>query len=146
MTALDLEHSEETASSKKQMFKEHAVLPYYPKPPELNHLLLKNFLLQGRTGQWGKILRISNIFGNYVSKKHGTRENCCMSAKKNLWMLLQAANDNPDGEANQSKADLAEYVCSGCQSHVTAESYEYVKSPFLKIYNTIVIINHLYLR
>ena len=68
------------------------MLPVSPKPPELNHLLLRNVLLQGRTGQWGKIRRISNIFGNYVSK------NCCTSAKKSLWMLFDENKKNKGKE------------------------------------------------
>ena len=48
--------------------------------------LLWNYLLQGRTGQWGKIRRICNNFGNSATKKHGAGENCC--TKKSLWTLL----------------------------------------------------------
>ena len=53
---------------------------------QLYRLLLQNFLLQGRTGQWGKIRRICNNFGNSASKKHGAGEHC--GTKKSLWTLL----------------------------------------------------------
>ena len=67
--------------------KAHAAPPVSPKPPvPMYRLLLWNFLLQGRTGQWGKIRRIGNNFRNSATKNHGAGENCC--TKKSLWTLL----------------------------------------------------------
>ena len=63
-------------------------------------LLLRHFLLQGRTGQWGKIRRISNNFGNSASKKHGTGENCC--TKKSLWTLLMKTKRTTDRDWQQA--------------------------------------------
>ena len=63
-------------------------------------LLLRHFLLQGRTGQWGKIRRISNNFGNSASKKHGTGENCC--TKKSLWTLLMTTKRTTDRDWQQA--------------------------------------------
>ena len=51
----------------------------------LYFLLLLRFLLQGRTGQWGKIWQIGNNFGNFASNKLGMGENCCTYLKS--WMI-----------------------------------------------------------
>ena len=48
-------------------------------------LLLLHFLLQGRTGQRGKIWQIDNNFGNSASKKLGMGGNCCTNLKS--WMI-----------------------------------------------------------
>ena len=84
--------------------KAHAAPPVSPKPPvPMYRLLLWNFLLQGRTGQWGKIRRIGNNFENSATKNHGAGENCC--TKKSLWTLLmktRRTRANKSGRAEEA--------------------------------------------